>query len=279
MPTPVCPRRYAQTLIKTRNTMTDSSDSELNNPEKDDSNTHPALSRVEEITGVLREEILRGQYRPGERLPSERELSTRFDSNRGAVRESLKKLEQMGIAIIKPGGVRVIPVEEATLSILGHIIDLHEIPDAKVVADLFEVLRALITLSARNAVNAATDKDVIEMTAIVETMITSLGDSVETQQCWKKLSTLFTQISHNLVLRLILNGLKTQFVSRLESKRPSIELNQSADLKILQRLREGIITRDSEAVSQAISEHFTLLQNAVVSALTEAAKNTRSANV
>jgi DNA-binding FadR family transcriptional regulator len=259
--------------------MTDSSDSELNNPEKDDSNTHPALSRVEEITGVLREEILRGQYRPGERLPSERELSTRFDSNRGAVRESLKKLEQMGIAIIKPGGVRVIPVEEATLSILGHIIDLHEIPDAKVVADLFEVLRALITLSARNAVNAATDKDVIEMTAIVETMITSLGDSVETQQCWKKLSTLFTQISHNLVLRLILNGLKTQFVSRLESKRPSIELNQSADLKILQRLREGIIIRDSEAVSQAISEHFTLLQNAVVSALTEAAKNTRSANV
>lgn len=259
--------------------MTDSSDSELHKPEEDDSNTHPALSRVDEITGVLREEILRGQYRPGERLPSERELSTRFDSNRGAVRESLKKLEQMGIAIIKPGGVRVIPVEEATLSILGHIIDLHEIPDAKVVADLFEVLRALITLSARNAVNAATDKDVIEMTAIVETMITSLGDSVETQQCWKKLSTLFTQISHNLVLRLILNGLKTQFVSRLESKRPSIELNQSADLKILQRLREGIIIRDSEAVSQAISEHFTLLQNAVVSALTEAAKNTRSANV
>lgn len=259
--------------------MTDASDSPQHKPEKDGSNTHPTRSRVDEITAVLREEILRGQYRPGERLPSERELSTRFDSNRGAVRESLKKLEQMGIALIKPGGVRVIPVEEATLSVLGHIIDLQEIPDAKVVSDLFEVLGALITLSARNAINAATDENVIEMTAIVETMITSLGDPAETQQCWNKLGTLFTQISHNLVLRLILNGLKTQFVGRLEGKRHSIELDQVADRKILQQLRDGITNRDSKAVSQAISEHFTLLQNAVVTALTEAATNSRSANV
>ena len=42
-------------------------------------------NRAEEIAFILRDEILVGQYRAGERLPSERDLVARFNSNRGAV--------------------------------------------------------------------------------------------------------------------------------------------------------------------------------------------------
>ena len=51
------------------------------------------MTRAEEVAEVLRDEILRGQYRPGERLPSERELASRFETSRGAVREAVTKLE------------------------------------------------------------------------------------------------------------------------------------------------------------------------------------------
>ena len=61
-------------------------------------------SRVEKTFEVLRNEILLGQYRQGERLPSERDLSARFDVTRNVVRESIKKLEQLGIASVTPGG-------------------------------------------------------------------------------------------------------------------------------------------------------------------------------
>ena len=64
-------------------------------------------SKAEEITDILREEILRGQYRAGERLPSERDLSARFEANRGAVREAVKKLEQLGIVDVKPAAVNL----------------------------------------------------------------------------------------------------------------------------------------------------------------------------
>ena len=47
-------------------------------------------SRSERITAALRDEILRGRYQSGDRLPSERELAVRFDANRGAVREAMK---------------------------------------------------------------------------------------------------------------------------------------------------------------------------------------------
>jgi DNA-binding FadR family transcriptional regulator len=56
----------------------------------------------EEIADSLTRDILVGQYRTGERLPSERDLAARFDANRGAVREAMKKLEQLGIACVSP---------------------------------------------------------------------------------------------------------------------------------------------------------------------------------
>ena len=56
-----------------------------------------AVTRHEEISDALARDILRGRYRVGERLPSERDLAARFGANRGAAREAVKKLEQMGI--------------------------------------------------------------------------------------------------------------------------------------------------------------------------------------
>ncbi len=60
------------------------------------------MSKHEEIADSLTHDILVGQYRTGERLPSERDLAVRFVANRGAVREAMKKLEQLGLADIRP---------------------------------------------------------------------------------------------------------------------------------------------------------------------------------
>ena len=91
------------------------------------------MSKHEEIADSLTHDILVGQYRTGERLPSERDLAVRFDANRGAVREAMKKLEQLGVADIQPGGARVVPVEEASLDVIGHLLAVGEVPDSKLV--------------------------------------------------------------------------------------------------------------------------------------------------
>jgi len=87
-------------------------------------------SRPEEIARVLRDDILRGRYGPGERLPSERELAAHLDANRSSVREALKKLEQLRlIEIRRGGGARVSPVDEASLDVLGHLLALDDGPE------------------------------------------------------------------------------------------------------------------------------------------------------
>lgn len=217
-------------------------------------------SIVEDITGILRDEILRGQYRPGERLPSERELAVRFEANRGAVRESLKKLEQLGIASINPGGVRVVPLEDASLSILGPLLDLHEEPDLQLGIHLLEVLGSLMSMSARTAVERANNDEIQQLLTISTSMIETQKTDGNNQENWKLLGTRFAELNNNLVLRLIFNGLRAQFLERSEQK-PSFDhlVDQDKRITILNQLHQGIESRNPTLVENAINDNFQLL--------------------
>jgi DNA-binding FadR family transcriptional regulator len=217
----------------------------------------PTRSKVEDITSILRDEVLRGQYRPGERLPSERDLAARFESNRGGIREALKKLEQLGIATITPGGVRVVPIEEASLSVLGPLVDLQDPPDLALVSHLLEVLGALLSMAARAAIERASPEELDEMQRIVQELIRNVDDSDQQHQGWRELGTLFSQVSNNLVLRLILNGLKAQITNRLEARRPTEDdFDYPKREATLNQLSQGLAVRDANCVAATIQEHF-----------------------
>ncbi|HJN50562.1 MAG: GntR family transcriptional regulator [Pseudomonadales bacterium] len=224
------------------------------------------VSRAAEITGVLRDEILRGQYRSGERLPSERDLAARFLANRGAVREALKKLEQLGIAAIHPGGVRVVPIEDSTLEVLGHILDLEELPNAVLVDQLFTVIGALIAMSARTAIETADDSQLDAARDIVA-RIRAAKDAVSRQASWHELGDYFNQINKNLVLRLIGNGLKTQFMGRMEGIGVEVQLDDATTLKIVNELDAAIAARDAGGVASAAQQHFNLVREKFLEAL------------
>lgn len=193
-------------------------------------------------------------------MPSERDLAARFDANRGAIRESLKKLEQLGIACITPGGVRVVPVEEASLAVLGPIVDLQDAPDPVMAEHLLEVLGALLSMAARTAMARASDEQLAEMQSISADILDHNNNSEYQSQRWRELGTLFTRVSNNLVLRLILNGLETQLLSRAQT-RPQVEFQVDTVKRqaVLQRLNNAIQARDGQEAAAAIIEHFELL--------------------
>jgi GntR family transcriptional regulator len=60
----------------------------------------PLYGKVEE---VLASEIARGDYQPGDRLPSEDELLARFDVSRITVRRAVQNLIQRGVVEIRRG--------------------------------------------------------------------------------------------------------------------------------------------------------------------------------
>ncbi len=56
-----------------------------------------------EIVGQIKAALLSGRFRPGERLPPERELTDRFHVSRVVVREALRELEITGHVNIRKG--------------------------------------------------------------------------------------------------------------------------------------------------------------------------------
>ncbi|MFO7599769.1 MAG: FadR/GntR family transcriptional regulator [Candidatus Desulfacyla sp.] len=61
-------------------------------------------SRVfEDVLVQLKEAILLGAYKSGDKLPSERELTLQFQISRGVVREAIRALELSGFVVMRQG--------------------------------------------------------------------------------------------------------------------------------------------------------------------------------
>ena len=230
-----------------------------------------APSKVDEILTVLRTEILSGQYRAGERMPSERDLATRFSSNRGAIREVIKKLEQLGIIEVNPGGVRVVPIEKATLDVLRYLLELGAIDQQQLIGQLLDVLGSMLSLSVRSALIVASRKECNEIAESIEGMISSIDRNDEElhRESFNLLTDKLIAINQNLVLRLIGNGIRTQFIAhiRRENFNPNIDVSR---IKVgLKNFQNNVRSGDPEGAAAAIGQHFMLLKEAILNTPSE----------
>ena len=210
-----------------------------------------AKTRAEEIAYILRDEILIGQYRTGERLPSERDLVARFKANRGAVREATKILSELGLVSVQPGGARIVAVEEATLSILGPLLDLRAEVRPHLVIEFVEVFSALMALSSRLAMSQASSEERAQLLDILD----RYDPNAEAGQIRNVMSDFMAasiDIHQNLVLRLIGNGLRSQLVGRLEA----IESDQTLDRALISAMRNAIESNDANLLATTVIKHF-----------------------
>src|SRR3954454_18109565 len=71
-----------------------------------------------DVLEQLREAILSGRIRPGDRLPAERDLCAEFGVGRPTLREALRSLEAVGMIEVRPGkggGSYAVTPSEATV--------------------------------------------------------------------------------------------------------------------------------------------------------------------
>ncbi|MEM7074782.1 MAG: FCD domain-containing protein [Pseudomonadota bacterium] len=112
--------------------------------------------------------ILRGILRPGERLPSERDLAERFGVSRPSLREAVADLQERGLLTTRAGsGIFVADVLGNAFS--PALVDLfarHE--DA--VSDYVSFRRDIEALAAHRAARLASDTDLQVINAIFEKM-------------------------------------------------------------------------------------------------------------
>ena len=122
---------------------------------------------VENLTGSIRE----GQLQPGDKLPTEAEIMTRFDVSRTVVRESLSRLQAAGLVETRHGiGTFVLQPQEA-----GNF--KITVEDFATVADVVSVLELRISLETEAAGLAAQRRNGENLVAM-ESALQAFQDSI-----------------------------------------------------------------------------------------------------
>ena len=120
----------------------------------------------EDIVGQVQALIQDGLLKPGDRLPSERELAERFQVSRSSLREAIRALELQGLVVSRPGAGTFVSTEsvETILSIIEGSIN----GSSEYLADIFEVRHLLEPQIAALAAERATRDDIQSMARSLE---------------------------------------------------------------------------------------------------------------
>lgn len=216
-------------------------------------NTHlQATAGAAGIFNGLRERIVNGDYSFNERLPSERDLATRFAVARGTVRAALEQLEQAGLVLRKFGS--------------GTFVSYNTNPKQEDIAEetspleLIETRLAIEPHIVRLVVSNANNREIRKLTEALEKVMDSRHNPNEFSSADELFHLTLAHCSQNPLLIWIyqrINDIRshTQWSHRknniLTSKKISLYNTQH------EALLEAIKRRDAESASNIMTAHLT----------------------
>lgn len=133
----------------------------------------------DEVFDRLKAMIVNGEHGPGETLPSERELMTRFGVGRPAIREAMQALANLGLVTINHGErarVRRLTAESAMRQ-LDPVAQLLLSVSPESLEHLKEARSFFEQGMVRRAAERATEQDVADLRAIWDRQASLAGDA------------------------------------------------------------------------------------------------------
>lgn len=132
---------------------------------------------TERVISFVRELIARGELRPGDRLPAERDLATRLGVSRPTIRAGLRALAAMGVVQSRHGSGTYIPDGPPTLGSepLRFLAALHGLTRG----EMYEARRVLEVSAAGLAAERASAEHVAAIAEEVASLFASIDDPVE----------------------------------------------------------------------------------------------------
>jgi GntR family transcriptional repressor for pyruvate dehydrogenase complex len=207
----------------------------------------------EEIVAQLKESILLGHFKPGNKLPPERELAQEFQVSRVAIREALRKLEHSGFIVTRQGATGGAYVTDLTFEYLvSAFLDLF-LADKISVPELHQVRRLIEPEVARLAALNITPEyaqRLKESLEAEELPITSLSEDMERKQ---KVHIIIAEMCGNRFLEALersLMGLTRKVVQAAEAD-PQYMHPAGMHRPIV----EAVLAGDASAAAEAMRKH------------------------
>ncbi|MCF6178799.1 MAG: FadR family transcriptional regulator [Geopsychrobacter sp.] len=216
----------------------------------------------EEIVTQIKNLIANGDLKPGERIPSERELAAFLGVSRPSVREAIMVLEAMGFLESRQGGGTFVR-SLTERSIADPLASMVERRDPRMLQALTEVRMGLETWSAYLAAKRAEDSEIARLRELYEVMEEQAGSGGWDPKIDAEFHLTITAATHNTLQVHVLDTIQTLFqttimvtLGEFYTKEGYIELLLNHHREIL----EAIAAHDPERARQKMMEHLTLVE-------------------
>jgi GntR family transcriptional repressor for pyruvate dehydrogenase complex len=216
----------------------------------------------EEIVSQIQTLIANGDLKPGERIPSERELAAFLGVSRPSVREAIMVLEAMGFLESRQGGgTYVRSLTERSMA--DPLASMVERRDPRMLHALTEVRMGLESWSAYLAAKRAEDSEIERMRELYEVMEEQAGSGGWDPKIDAEFHLTITAATHNTIQVHVLDTIQALFqttimvtLGEFYTKEGYIELLLNHHREIL----EAISAHDPERARQKMMEHLTLVE-------------------
>lgn len=210
--------------------------------------------------------ILRGILRPGERLPSERELAERLGVSRPSLRDAVGVLQETGLLSSKPGaGIYVADVLGSAFSpALTQLFARHD--DA--VFDYLSFRRDMEGLAASRAARLASDTDLKVVQTIFDKM--KAAHPARNTEVEGQLDAQFhmaiVEASHNVIMLHMMRSMYELLREGVFYNRQIMFKQRTTRGALLDQHRainDALQARDPEAARQAVESHLDFVERSL----------------
>jgi GntR family transcriptional repressor for pyruvate dehydrogenase complex len=222
----------------------------------------------EVIYNQIYEKIASGDLRPGDTLPSERELAEQFRRSRPSVREALRMLQQDGLLKINVGSAGGAVVQSISLkTVEAPLKKLVEI-GAINLADLVEYRHINDRGCARLAAAHRTEEDIRAMQQILDAAEANICTPKSFQQYDIAFHTALAKASHNdlaLLINDVIVGLNTDAFLQAIQNYP-VERHQQINREIFEShsaILKAVIKGDPDEADQCVDEMIGVFQSCI----------------
>ena len=210
---------------------------------------------VEQIIGL----ISRGILRPGERMPSEKQLCQQFAVSRTSVREALRSLSVMGI--LQPHAGEGTYVSEDNSRYLERTLGWSLLLDRKLVDDLIETRLTLESETAFLAAQRAGNDDLLEIAAAIEGMENSAEQPENYLGFDVRFHLAIARASQNSILSQLLGmirGYLQTWIKETLSATPAHDSELRANKSIAEHreVQAALKSGNAERARQAMKDHI-----------------------
>jgi GntR family transcriptional repressor for pyruvate dehydrogenase complex len=221
----------------------------------------PVLTRraFEGVADQIRQQLSSGALKPGDRLPSERELAEQFSLSRNTVREALRSLEMSGVLQFRKGHMGGAFVREGQSdALVSGFTDLFRL--GVITPENLIEARAIVGVEVtRLACQRATEADLVGLdeNVVASEAAAEAGDLKRRVETNLGFHALLARATGNLLLVILVEALIEVQSKLLEVQIP---LPNSEVMSSRKRLMKHLHARDEEAAVAEMQTHLKALQ-------------------